>query len=80
MGWAGRANGELLDLAAEGGFDGLVTVDRRFEYQQNESTLPIAVIVLVAPRNRFQDLERHVPAVMAIVADYPEPRFYRVTA
>ena len=39
MGWAGCANGELLRLAAEHGFDALVTVDNGFAYQQNVNEL-----------------------------------------
>ena len=33
MGWAGYGNGELLRIAADGGFDALVTVDKGFAYQ-----------------------------------------------
>ena len=48
MGWAGSANGDLLRLAAAGGFDALITVDRGFEYQQNVTGLPIPVIIAIA--------------------------------
>ncbi len=40
MGWAGCANGELLRLPAEHGFDALVTVDKGFAYQQNVNVSP----------------------------------------
>jgi hypothetical protein len=51
MGWASIKNGELLALAAQE-FDVFVTVDRNLSFQQNLTTLTIAVIVLQAPTNR----------------------------
>ena len=47
MGWSGVKNGKLLALAAVE-FDAFVTVDKNLPYQQNLTTLPIAVIVLDA--------------------------------
>ena len=51
MGWSGVKNGKLLALAATA-FDAFVTVDKNLPYQQNLSTLPVAVIVLDARSNR----------------------------
>lgn len=45
-GWAGVANGELLRLAAEAGFDALLTPDRGLEFEQNAETLPVRVVIL----------------------------------
>ena len=78
MGWAGSTNGELLRLAAGGGFDALVTVDRGFEYQQNLSSLPIPVVILVAARNRLQELEPLVPGVVEVLSRQLQPGIYRV--
>ena len=47
MGWSGVNNGKLLALAAND-FDAFITVDKNLSYQQNLSTLPIAVLVLNA--------------------------------
>jgi hypothetical protein len=47
MGWSGVKNGKLLALAADE-FDAFVTVDKNMPYQQNLTTLPVAVIVLDA--------------------------------
>ena len=66
MGWAGSTNGELLHRAAAGGFDALITVDRGFEYQQGVSNLPIPVVIMIAARNRVQDLQSLVPGVIAV--------------
>ena len=51
MGWAGVENGDLLRLAAQSGFNALITNDRGLEYEQNIATLPVAVVVLLAKRN-----------------------------
>ena len=45
MGWSGVKHGRLLALAAQS-FDAFITVDKNLPYQQNLSTLPIAVVVL----------------------------------
>ena len=63
MEWEGTGNGLLLSLAAGRGFDARVTVDRGIECQQNLEELPIAVIVMLAHRNRLRDLQPLVPDV-----------------
>ncbi len=35
MGWQGKENGELLELAAARGFDALITADRNMPHEQN---------------------------------------------
>jgi hypothetical protein len=61
-GWASKANGELLALAAER-FDVFITTDRNLTFQQNLRTVRIAVVVLVARSNRFVDLQPLMPLV-----------------
>ena len=78
MGWAGSTNGELLHRAAVGGFDALVTVDRGFEYQQDVSNLPIPVVIMIAARNRVQDLQFLLPRVIAVLSENLQRRIYRV--
>lgn len=56
MGWAGIKNGELMKLA-EADFDVFVTVDRNLSYQQNLPKYDIALIVLRAVSNRYEDLK-----------------------
>jgi len=50
-GWASFENGDLLRVSAAR-FDVLLTADQNLEFQQNPTTLPIAVIVLVADSNQ----------------------------
>ncbi len=54
-GWSGLNNGALL-RAAEGEFDAFVTADRSLPYQQNLSNFNIAVVILEAKSNSYQDL------------------------
>ena len=42
MKWNRIENGELLRLAAEAGFDAVITNDRGLEYEQNLHELPVA--------------------------------------
>jgi predicted nuclease of predicted toxin-antitoxin system len=49
-GWAGKKNGELLDLA-ERRFDVLVTLDTNVQYQQNLAVPKIAVVVFRSSSN-----------------------------
>ena len=78
-GWASTANGLLLSLAAAEGFDALVAVDRGIEHQQNLDTLPVPVIIVLAPRNRLAELQPLVPFVARLLSDRRlENRIYRV--
>lgn len=64
MGWAGIKNGQLLALA-QNEFDVFVTVDRALPSQQHLAQFKIAVLVLAAPSNRFNDLQPVVPKLLA---------------
>lgn len=46
MGWAGYANGRLLNVAESAGFEVLVTADQSFVFQQNLTGRKIAIVVL----------------------------------
>ena len=54
MGWAGLANGDLLEVA-EKDFDVLITGDRNLSFQQYTSNFNIAVIVLHAKTTKLDD-------------------------
>lgn len=63
-GWAGRSNGELLALA-RGHYDVFVMIDQNLPAQQGGRHPDVAVIVLVARSNRFEDLRPLVPELLA---------------
>jgi predicted nuclease of predicted toxin-antitoxin system len=67
MGWQALKNGALL-AAASADFDCVVTVDQNVKHQQNLAALPVAVVVLVTPRNRLAELVLLAPALEAALA------------
>jgi len=67
-GWSGVKNGKLLALAAAG-FDALVTVDKNIAYQQNTSSMPVAVLVLDTASNDLPHLLTLVPSLEAALAN-----------
>ncbi len=78
MGWSGVKNGKLLALAADN-FDAFVTVDKNLPYQQNLTTLPIAVVVLDAVSNELPALLRLLPALDQVLLSL-KPRTYSLVA
>ncbi len=66
MGWAGKRNGELL-AAAAAEFDAFLTVDRNLAFQQDLSGFDVAVIVLIAETNRFEELRALTPRLLAVI-------------
>jgi len=66
MGWASFENGVLL-AAASGRFDVFVTTDQRLSYQHDVSTFAIAVVVLVAGRNKLESLLPLVPELRKVL-------------
>ena len=79
MGWAGTGNGALLQLAAGSDFDALITVDRGIAHEQNLNDLPIPVVVMLASRNRLQELQPLVPQVITVLSGTLHRRIYQVS-
>jgi len=77
MGWTGKTNGELLRLAADS-FDVLITADRNLEHQQNLTTLPISVVVVVAVTNRIESLTPLVPELLELLETLPPRRLVHI--
>jgi hypothetical protein len=46
LGWSQIKNGELLQRAESGSFDGLVSTDQQLKYQQNLTGRRIAIAIL----------------------------------
>ena len=79
MGWTAIKNGELLTLASQQ-FDVFVTVDRNLSFQQNLTSLKIAVIVLEAKTNRLADLKTLVPKLLLSLQAVQPGTIDRITA
>jgi len=77
QGWAALQNGELLRNAA-GSFEVFITTDRKLPQQQNASTLPLPVIVVIAVNNRFETLAPLAPEVLRLLERKLERRIYFV--
>jgi hypothetical protein len=67
-GWAGKKNGELLDLAENSGFRAFVSIDRGIEFQQL-NPLRIAVTLIRTKSNRLADLVAHIPKLIGVLQD-----------
>jgi predicted nuclease of predicted toxin-antitoxin system len=76
-GWAGKSNGELLALMT-GTFDVFITVDRNLVSQQNLASLPVALIVLRAKSNTFEDVELLVPEILRVLQTIKSGHVVRV--
>ena len=78
-GWTGVKNGRLLALAATT-FEVFITADRNLEFQQNLAKLPISVIVLLARKNRVQDIEPLLPELIRLLNHLPPKALRKVGA
>ena len=76
-GWAGMKNGKLLALAATK-FDVFLTADRNVEFQQNLSTLPIAILIVLAKSNRMEDVKPLVPEILKELNHLPPKTLRKV--
>lgn len=65
-GWRGLQDGELL-RAAQTEFDVFVTTDKGIPFEQNLSSLLIAIVILEARSNRFEDLTRLLPQLTEVI-------------
>ncbi|HEX4130472.1 MAG TPA: hypothetical protein VHZ24_10530 [Pirellulales bacterium] len=67
MGWSSLQNGELLAIAA-GPFDVFVATDQRLPYQRSLSKFAIAVVTLIARRNKLEFLAPLGPELLRALA------------
>jgi hypothetical protein len=75
---AGLKNGRLLLAAEATGFDVIVTVDQSIPWQQNLAGRNIALLILCAPTNRLLDLQRLVPAALAVLPHIQSGQVVRI--
>ena len=76
-GWASIKNGKLLALAGAR-FDVFLTADRNLEFQQNLTTLPLAIVVLICRRTRLQNIVPLVPELLELLNHLPPKVVRRV--
>lgn len=76
-GWAGKKNGELLNLA-ETLFDVLVTLDTNVQYQQKLAGRKLAVVVLHSFSNRLEHLREYFPECVSAIQKIKPGQIVRV--
>jgi predicted nuclease of predicted toxin-antitoxin system len=76
-GWAGKKNGELLELA-ETLFDVLVTLDTNVQYQQNLADRKVAVVVVHSRSNRLEHLRQYFPECVSAIQKIKPGQVVRV--
>lgn len=57
MKWNGLKNGQLLQLMKDNDFDALLTFDKNLQFQHNFNEYPIAVLVLTATNNTYENIK-----------------------
>jgi len=72
-GWQGIKNGELLKLMTEEKFDAFLTFDKNLQHQQNFLKYTIAVFVMSAKINSFDELTKLTGKVKEYLNNPPLP-------
>lgn len=75
--WTGFKNGKLLTKAQQQ-FDIFITIDQNLPYQQVLSSFSIAIIILKAPSNRYEDLLSFVKPASEIIDSAETGRLYEI--
>lgn len=75
----GLRNGALLRAASDE-FDVLITVDRHIPFQQNLSSFNIALLILLAPNNRYDELNHLVPRALEALTTIRPGEVVRIEA
>lgn len=68
QGWERLTNGKFLRAAADAGFDGILSIDKKLRFEQNLDKLPIAVIVLDSISNALPALVPFAPFVLNLLS------------
>lgn len=79
MRWETLSNGILLKAAADAGFDAMLCIDKKIEYEQNLKKLPIPVIILNARSNALPRLIPFASHVQKLLESSLERSLYVVS-
>jgi predicted nuclease of predicted toxin-antitoxin system len=77
MGWGGKTNGELLQLARPQ-FDLFLTYDQGFPYQQNLSQAGIAILLLTLGSNRLESVLDVLPQILDAISTIRPGQFLHI--
>ena len=79
MGWLGKKNGELLELAVFNGFDVFLTIDKKLKHQQSIYKFDIKFIVLFALDNKHQTLQPYMAKVKSLLNSGNIPKISEIS-
>ncbi len=68
MGWSGKQNGKLLDLAVRSGFDDIITLDTNLKSQLNISAYNIIINNLRVQDSKLSNLKLLVPEINKVLS------------
>jgi hypothetical protein len=77
-GWEQLVNGALLRSAAEAGFDLVLSLDKKSEYEQNLTALPIPVVILDTLSIDLPSLTTFTEPLLKLLNDNLERKLYFV--
>jgi hypothetical protein len=80
MHWDELANGALLGSAARAGFDVVLCIDKKIEFEQNLKTLPLPVIIRDAMKNTIPRLRPFIAPLLATLDQPLEKVLYCIEA
>jgi hypothetical protein len=78
MKWEQLRNGELMSIAAQAGFEVLVTIDKKIEHQQNLAALVLPIVVVDGKSNALPALVPFAPFLRELFASSLERLLYIV--
>jgi len=78
--WSGLKNGALLAAMRKRGFEGLITSDSNFSFQQSIPNSGVFLIILVARSNSIPNLQPLFPEVRRTLEFAQPGQTYRVGA
>ena len=76
MRWEEFGNGVLLEAAAGAAFDAILCIDKKIEYEQNLTSLPLPVIVLDAYTNALEGRIPFAPHFLKLLDSPLEKALY----
>jgi hypothetical protein len=74
--WDSLANGILLRTAADDNFEIFLSIDKKIEYEQNLSKLPLTVLILNSVSNALPYLLSFAPFVLTFLESSPAKFLY----
>lgn len=77
-GWASLKNGNLLKTAIAEGFDVLLTVDKKLEYEQNMELFDITVVVFDVPRNKIENILPRLRKLREQISIFEKKKVYTI--